>query len=205
MQKILIVLFAALVFLNAPHSFAQEGMSAPPPAAPAAPLPAWMTYKDPYSGRGSSDLSNPHRTVDELAIWAQQAAADVLSFRSEDYKIKLKDYKKYFLQEGWQHYAAYLTEAKLINMVSEPGYSVGAIIDSVPEIISYGPMDGAYHWILKMPVTLSFFNTDAAGNTKTGASTRYTLFLDIVRVAEGGSVDGIAINNWRMDEVQKKR
>ena len=197
MNKILIAVFLAVTLLGASFAGAQAPAPAPAPV-PAKQKPAWLEYKTPYVGE-ENDIANPHRTSDEISTWAQQAAADVLTFGNADYKEKLMGFKKYFVQQGWQLYTTYLKNEKFINMVAEDGYSVGAIVNDVPEIVSQGPTEGAYHWIVKMPITISFFSTDAAGYTKTGASGKYILFMDILRVTEGGGDNAIAIDNWRVD------
>ena len=181
----------------APSSYAQDK---PPAATPSAPLPDWLAYKNPYVGE-ENDIGNAHRTSDEMALWAQQAAADVLSFGADDYAAKMESFKKYFAQQGWQMYTAYLKDSKIADTVTQNGYSVGAIVDRTPDIVSYGPLDGSFHWIIKMPITVSFFSTDASGHTRTGGSGKYTLFVDVVRVPQGGD-NGVAINNWRVDGAQ---
>jgi hypothetical protein len=170
------------------------------PEAETAPAPTdWMTYKNPYVGE-ENDIGNPHRTPDEIATWAQQAATDVLSFTPADYKDKLNGFKKYFVPQGWQLYTAYLKDSNLLSMVTDQGYSVGTIVDSHPEIVNSGAVDGVYHWIVKAPVTISFFITDASGKIKPGAAGKYNLFIDMARVAAGGQ-DGVAISNWRVDNI----
>lgn len=204
MKKILAGVFLFTLLMNPSFSPAQE-TPAPPVAAPvpAAPLPAWLNYKSPYEGE-ENKIANPHRTPDEMVIWAQQAAAETLSFKSSDFKEKMTEFKKYFAESGWLAYITYLKDSKLADMVNEDGYSIGTIVNTVPEIVSHGNMDGAYHWIIRMPITLSFFNTDAAsGKTRTGGSGKYMLYMDVMRVAEGGGENGIAINNWRVDDIKK--
>ena len=204
MKKILTALLFSGVLLSAPLSWAQENAAAPPEQqAPAGPPPAWLDYKPTYTGE-ESDISNPHRTAEEITTWAQQAAADVLSFSQADYADKMNGFKKYFVQQGWQLYTAYLKDTKVINMVGDGGYSVGAIVDEVPEIVNQGASGGAYHWIMRMPITISFFKKDpVTGETKAGASGKFFLFLDVLRVAEGGGDNGIAITNWRIMDVPK--
>jgi hypothetical protein len=186
-----------------PASLAGAQTQTPPAPAPgtARPPPAWLQYKNPYSGE-ENDISNPHRTTDEVTAWAQETSADVLSFGPRDYKEKLGGFKKYFVPAGWQLYAAYIKDTKLLDMVTAQGYSVGAIVSNSPDIVNHGPAGGVYHWIVRVPLTLSFFVSDAEGNARTAASGKYILYMDIARVATGGD-SGVAVHNWRMDEVPK--
>jgi hypothetical protein len=152
-----------------------------------------------------NDIANPHRTSDEMSIWAQETVADIMSFASGDYNGKLAQYRRYFTPEGWELYSNYLRDAKLLNIVSEQGYSIGTIVDSVPEIVNQGTSGGVYHWILKMPITISFFNADNVGNIKTGASGKYILYIDVMRIPETNSGENIAINNWRVDDARVRK
>ncbi|MCE9507101.1 MAG: DotI/IcmL family type IV secretion protein [Alphaproteobacteria bacterium] len=206
MKKHLITGGIISVILCAPAAMAQTPAAQPQPeqaqpapaAAPPQQNPDWMSYKNPYAGE-ENDIANPHRTPEEIASLAQQTATDVLTFGLANYKDKLAGFKKYFVAQGWQLYAAYLKDSGLLSRITEDGYSVAAIVSSPPEIVNSGTTDGAYHWIVKLPITLGFFTTDAEGNTKTGPSGKYILFMDLGRAADGGGEGGIVINNWRVD------
>ncbi|MFH1157576.1 MAG: DotI/IcmL family type IV secretion protein [Pseudomonadota bacterium] len=192
MKKILVVA------LLASGLFAPSLASAQPHKAPA--RPSWLEYKSPYVGE-ENDIANPHRTTGEIASWAQQAAADSLSFSRADYKIKLNGFKKYFVPEGWKFYAAYLKNTRLINMVVDDGYTVGTIVNDLPEIVNQGVSNGVYHWIVRMPITISFFSAGPQGVSRPGASGKYLLLLDVGRVAEGG----IAIMSWAVEDMPVKQ
>lgn len=221
MKRILAAIFFAGILLNgvlsnSSFSWAQDNAAAPPPvaAAPAAPgqqgvpataepMPSWLEYKPSYTGE-ENDIANPHRTTDEMAMWAQQAAADVLTFSQDDYSKRMAGFKKYFLQQGWVLYTAYLKDTRVLEMING-GYAIGAIVSEVPEIVHSGATNGAYHWILRMPITISFFKKDpASGKAKTGPSGKFYLFMDVMRVSEGYGDDGIAIINWRVMDVPKE-
>jgi len=192
MKKILIVVLLVTGVFSLSLAWAQSQQ--------ATKLPSWLEYKNPYVGDGNS-IANPHRTREEIASWAQQAAADSLSFSSANYKIKFKSFQKYFVREGWQFYIAYLRETKLINMVAEDGYTVGTIVNDLPKIINKGNYEGVYHWVVKMPITISFFSADTQKNPEPYASGKYLLFLDIWRVANGG----IAIMDWKVNDIPIKK
>ena len=204
MKKALAAVFFSGVLLSVTSSLAQENAATPlQPEIPPAPLPAWLEYKPSYVGE-QNDIANPHRTAEEITMWAQGAAADVLSFSQEDYTDKMNEFKKYFVEQGWQPYTAYLQNTKILSIVSEKGYSIGAIVDDVPEIIKQGASDGAYHWTLRLPITVSFFKKDlVTGDMQTGSSGKFFLFIDVLRVAEGGGDNGIAIDDWRVTDATK--
>lgn len=193
----------ALLLGTAGISHAQVAEQPAPPAE--TPKPDWMKYRVPYgggTGAGEGGLSAAHRTLEEVGIWAQQAGADTLSFGPPAPLEKIEGFRKYFSSQGWKPYDDYLKKSTLLTMVAEQGYSVSTIVERTPEIVGHGVKEGAYHWILKMPVTVGLFSKDAAGNAKSGDSSKYVLFMDVMRTAEGGGDNGLAIFNWRLDPVR---
>ncbi len=197
------VIFAAVAGVLAGSSVARAQSAAAPaspaPAATQQALPAWLQYHSPYAGK-ESDIANPHRTIGEIEIWAEQTAADVLSFNKRNYTPKMTGFQKYFTPSGWKQYADYLQSSRIVDMVGTDNYSVGTIVDERPLVINQGDVNGAYNWILRMPVTISFFTKDpVTGTEKTGPSAKFYLFMDVARVASGGGENGIAIADWRME------
>lgn len=207
-MKRLPVLLSGVVLLAGGLAVAQvpaQQQQQQQPAAPAAPAaeakPAWMEYKPSYAGE-ESDISNPHRTHDEITTWAQQAVVDVLSFSRDNYNDKVNGFKKYFAPQGWQLYVNYLKDSKIVDVVGQ-GYTIGAIVNDTPEIVNQGSSAGAYHWIMRMPVTISFYQKNEDGTPKPATSSKFFLFVDVLRVTQPGSEGGIAITNWRMMESPK--
>lgn len=184
------LLLAAALTLICQQAQAQE---------PAAPKPAWMEYKSPYAASGESDITNPHRTMEEIVTWGQQAAAEVLSFTPQNHAERLESFKKkYFAAQGWQQYADSLKKQKLLEAVTEDGYSMGTIVTTPPEIISQDASGGTYHWVVKAPLSVSFFSMGLNGSVRPGPSYPFVLFMNITRTGEGKE-SGLAINNWRLD------
>jgi len=207
--------FLAAVLGGASIALAQGTAPAAPPVqkdsqgAPAAQqIPEWLKYKPSY-GTGESgeqnDIANPHRTTDEISAWAQQASADVLSFSAENQDAKISSFKKYFTAQGWQLYISYLKDAKILEMVDQAGYSVSTIVSQPPEVVNRGAAGGVYHWIVRMPITISFFKKDPASEEpKAGPSGKFYLFLDIARTTqESDAEDSMGIVNWRVMDVPK--
>jgi len=183
------IYFIMFLFIGISSAFAQTPVS----------KPAWLEYKNPYAGEEDL-ISNPHRSAEEITTWAQQIAAEVLSFGPADYKKKLGGFKKYFVTDGWQTYAAFMKKAQLISRVEEGGYSLVSIVNAPPEITQQGDSGGVYHWTVKMSVTISVFGAGRDGKNRLETSGKYILLLDMARVAEGGD-NGIAINRWHVDGV----
>lgn len=193
---------APAIAAPAPAGDAAAQAAPAPDAAPA--QPSWMEYKPVYSGGGESDLTVANRTNDEMTTWAQQSSADVLSFSRDEYNSKMVSFRKYFTPAGWQLYTDYLKTSRLIDMVSQDDYEVGAIVDETPEIVKQAPFNNAYHWIMRMPITISFTKRLPGGDLKRGPTGKFYLFIDVGRVPEGNGDGGVAITNWKIMDAPKK-
>lgn len=187
----------ALTFMITP-ALAQNPPAAAPAPAVATPenLPEkvdWLAYKDPYASK-ATDITQPHRTTEEVSTWAQQAISDVLSFSQKDYRQRILGFKKYFIGAGWQPYATWLKEVHLIEMVAQEGYSsVGTVVNSPPDILSQGMASGAYHWLVRVPAIISLQRQESKGDMLG----QYYLFLDVQRVEAKAEEDGLVIAGWR--------
>jgi len=221
LANLLLVLFCAGAVLAASAAWAQQGVppaaapavtapAATAPAAAAAPAPAaksllslWHPYGDEQNSQ--NNLANPNHTLDEILTWSQQTAADVLSFSPDDRVSKMEGFKKkYFVKQGWDLYLAYLHDSNIQDMIDREGYFVSTIVPNIPQIYSSGAKDGAYHWIVKMPITIGFYKKSANVNAdpQPGPSGKFILYIDVMRVATGGD-DGVAIVNWQVTAAPK--
>lgn len=156
-----------------------------------------MEYKTPYAGAGAANLANPHRPAEAVEDWAQQAASEVLSFTPQNQAERLEDFKKYFVQQGWQQYADALKAQKLLDAVTVEGYSMGTIVTTPPEVTAQDANGGAYHWVVKMPLNISFYSRNAAGQVRPGKTYPFTLLLNVTRTG-AGMENGLAIAGWQM-------
>ena len=156
MKKTLALLFAAL--LLAGPALAQDGPldtaptpstldqppqpldQSPPDAAPTAPSgPAgadWLQYKNPYAGE-QSDITNPHRSAEEITAWGAKAVADALSFPEGSFDTHIREVKPYFWEEehGKRRLQAVVENGKVKHWGLEP-YVFAFIFEPVPFMAS---------------------------------------------------------------------
>jgi len=196
LETLYILLF--LIALSFPAYAARENSQ--PALRTTANTPAWAKYKEPYVG-DYNNLAKPNRTNYEISNWAQKTVAEVLSFDPEKLERHLKKIKKYFVKKGWIKYARFLDKSKTINLVTDDGYSVRSIVNLPPDIINKGSEDKIYHWIVKMPITISIFKHDENNEIKTRASENYILYMDLIRVKNRGfdNSANIAISDWEIE------
>jgi hypothetical protein len=178
--------------------------AAPAPATPApavaAPAPAgdWTSYSNPYSGE-ESDVKNPNRTQEEIIDWSRERATDVLSFSPADLDAKLTYTKKGFTAPGWAEYTKYLQDSKLTDMVKTQGYSVTTIVNGDPLILNSGSMAGNYHWLVELPLMVTFLHTSQDGAQQAVAGGDFKLLLQLGRVPAKDGIDGMQIESWKME------
>lgn|GEM_PF-3748884 len=163
-----------------------------------APKPAWMNYKNSYTGGGRIDT--PHITDTEVVSWAQNAVSDMFALSPETYAGKLKDFKSnYFAKSGWKKYAQFLKDSGTLEMITNKGYSVTAIVRHAPAIINEKSIENKYHWVMKMDTSISFSVVTSKGETRTVKTGNYILYIDIERVAENKNEFNIAVGDIRLD------
>lgn len=202
--------FAAAFCIISAGAAAQE---APPPKGD-----GWMEYKSPYVGE-QNDLSNPHRTIEEVLIWAQQRATEALSFSSarenmimadnaklneiefqgEAMDDKLRRIKGHFTTEGWREYVIYVKQSRLADMVRDKDYSVTTIVNGTATVVDSGTVAGAYHWLVKLPVMVTFIIRDEMGEPQPAPAADFELLMQVGRNKDSTDTDGIAIEGWKMN------
>lgn len=199
-RALMVLMCAGTAILAVPAAWAQ---GAPARAAPAPAssykLPAWQPYGDQ---NGENNIANSNRTLDEMITWSQQTVADVLSFGPDDHAKKMDGFRKYFASQGWDLYMNYLKGSNIQDMVDNQHYFVSTIVPST-EIYSSGTKDGAYHWIVKMPITIGFYTkASPTAEPKPGPNGKFLLYIDVMRVPSGGD-NGLAIVNWQVTALGK--
>lgn len=224
--------FLAL-FLPATLSFAQEqdpaaaaagvkpaGQPVPnpldpqPDAAPPVATPDWMKYENHYVGE-QNDLSNPHRTPEEVLAWAGATATDALSYTApemldilkadgateipEDVNTKLNRVKAKFSPQGWTEFAAFMKD-NLIDRIRLQNQSVGTIVNGLGAVTDKGPDIKSYFWKVRLPLLISATRYDAMKDEqKTVSTTEWTLTVIVLRTPqENIEADGMAIERWVM-------
>ena len=215
MKKLLCAAIAIAALVTAQAFASQEAVQpltpampvparvAPPANVPATPPVAdWLKYKDPYVGE-QNDIKNSNRTLDEITVWGQSRATELMSFTPEDFSKKLSDFKKMFVPAGWNEYATYLQTSKMVEMVRDRQYTVTTIVNGDSLILDSRSVAGAFHWIVQMPLMVTFLHPDSNGDMAAVAGGEFRLTMSIGRVQAGG-IDGMAVESWKMENMQAR-
>jgi hypothetical protein len=83
-----------------------------------------------------------------------------------------------------------MKEARILEAVEARKLTVTMDIDSAPEVVKEGVLDGVYVWILRFPATIKF-----DGNSPLGPIP-VLLTVQVSRVSTLQNSAGIGIENW---------
>lgn len=173
------------------------------PVSPAVAAPAanndWMVYKNPYVGE-QNNLANANRTKEEVMTWVEKVVMDAMTFSEKDVNEKVSTAKSFFLQQGWQEYAAYIKETKLLEKIRSENVAIKTIANGDSTTLGAEAINGTFHWIIETPLLITFTRKDAVTQEENPVSTG--LFKSTIMVSRVDSKikeEGIAIKGWRID------
>lgn len=203
MNKILPLLFAAVFGLAVSSPvFAQNVMEQDTPATvPQSGGEEWMSYKSPYVAE-QDDISQPHRTKEEISIWAQNFAAESMSLTRDTLTEKLTAVKPNFAASGWQAYGGWLKSSKIFNMVKDESYILSTVMRGDALILNQGASD-AYRWQITVPVIMTLSLPNEIGEPQTLSSGNYNLIIQITRAKGAKNDDGLLVEDWKIETAPK--
>ncbi len=188
----------------APGSWQQDPNYKPPStSATDDNLPEWMQYKG--IAADTADLRVPHRSDQEILIWAQEAAAEALTMNYQDYPQRMEEVGKYFTDYAYNQYEAYIQETKLIERIRNGGYIMNAVASGDAFIHKKQPVEGAFRWLLEIPLIISFFQEDSMGNLQPDVrmTGEIKLILQLGRIPDMNDTDGVKIETWSVRTARK--
>jgi Type-IV b secretion system, inner-membrane complex component len=161
---------------------------------------AWMKYASPYAAE-QNNIINAHRSNEEITQWGATAVSDSLSVAEGAFMTRVAEFKKYFTPASWREYGAYLQGAKLLDLMRSGKYGIVTVADGEPKLMSSGPQNGAYQWLLSVPATLTVTQRNPQGEEKVVSTRRQRIQVAVTRTAQGGGADGLVIGSWRVEAV----
>ncbi|MBL8712057.1 MAG: DotI/IcmL family type IV secretion protein [Alphaproteobacteria bacterium] len=185
---------------------------APPPSTEA--KPDWMGYPKEETGE-QGDLSNPHRTPEEIVAWVQSLSTDMLTFTSkaaydrlteagasiafEEVNTKLFRLKPKFTAKGWAEYAAYAQQSQIIDKVRNHEYSVTTIMNGNAAILDKGPVEGVYRWLVRAPLMITYLLVNEKGEQQAVEDGQFEVTMQLARGPQTGPEDpGLLVEGWNV-------
>ena len=157
---------------------------------------------DPY-GYTPEDNSNvqlfmPHRTLGEINDWLTSVISETLTFEDKSFQKDINKTIKYFSASGRKGYIDFLHSTGMSQSVRSGKYSVNSFVEGQPLLLSEGPAQGRYRWVLNIPVTITYLTRSERASYKTAKPiNRYmTIRVQIGRVKEKGDDMNLDIESW---------
>jgi hypothetical protein len=159
---------------------------------------SWMTYNNPYA---KTDLTTPHRTDDQIISFAERMAAEILTLKPETYVEQLDGFKQSFEGQSWEEYSVFLISSQIYDFIREDGYATTAVVKGRGKMGGKGVVNHSYHWIVSVPLIVSFGKAPAEGKEKRIGNNYYVMKLQLARVrAQSNTDDGLVINAWKIEK-----
>jgi intracellular multiplication protein IcmL len=137
-----------------------------------------------------ASLSDPNLNNEALLAWASQATVDVLTFGFHDVDARFEQSKSYFSPKGWKSFLEALTGSSMLKNMLSLQQIATAIPAAPPILMSWGPMEGKYTWIIQVPISMT---TRAGANRSV---TQLNVVLTVVQMPTSQNPRGLGIENW---------
>ncbi len=161
--------------LALPAAAGDSALTLQDPAAtttPAAPMPEWLAYQDPYA-KANKDIATAHLSHADVTAWTMAAVTEALTIPHTDYEQKLTEQRGHFTDKGWSEYGRFLQDSRAMNVL-QGGQNIATVADGEALVVNHGEQQGHYRWVVSLPVMQSV-------STTTGH--RQTLMIEVMRVA----------------------
>lgn len=138
-------------------------------------------------------LELPNLTNPAIVSWAATSITEILSFGFGDIKEKTMRQKIRFTKPGWKAFVKSFMSSKVGETFQKSQMVMTTVPSDTPVIISQGiNEDDVYEWKVEVPIITTY-----AANNNVIKPERATMQLTIVRVPNGESPAGIAIDIMR--------
>lgn len=141
-------------------------------------------------------LEQPNMGTSALLSWVAQAGTEVMTFGYHDYQRRLQSSSRHFTRHGWETFAAALQKSRTIESVEASKQVVSAQPRSAPILIREASINGKYHWMVDLPLSVRYQSGDQSREDS------LTVHLVIQRVPSLENPNGVGIEQW-IAEVQQ--
>lgn len=105
-------------------------------------------------------LHRQHRINEEIVRWLELKIPELLKFRKGEYETTLEAVRQYFDESAWRQYLAFHDQFGLRRVLVSGDHATSSFVESPPIVLTQDTIDDRYAWLLRTPVTISFFQGD---------------------------------------------
>lgn len=143
-------------------------------------------------------LDMPLITEEYIRQWASVAVRKSFSFNFSEFDKDLEQVVSLYTPSGMRSFKAALSNSGLANTVENKHLIINAVVNGAVVILNQGVISGRYHWMLQVPVLLTFESASEKMNKQLYVE------LAVSRVATLNALQGIQIVNLAAKSVDIK-
>lgn len=160
--------------------------------------------KDGSDFENVNRLENPNRTPQQIVDWGTDVVDRALTIDPAMMDQDQKKLSESFIPYALEEYKKYLETTGIVNTLKSNNMVMRAISSEGGLVTRQGAIAGSYHWLVKIPVMVSFFPKDMKTITKNTKVQNQQMVVEVQigRVAnETTESAGLAIERWRVNAV----
>jgi hypothetical protein len=154
-----------------------------------------------------SDLGLPHRNEKQIIEWATEIVSQAMTVNPKTYEEDFKKIAPFFTAFSLKEYNDYMAKTNMINVLVSNSYRLQAMSDEEGSVVKDGKITGTYHWLVQVPIMVSYYKDNIQDVDKTATVTNQHLLVQVQvgRVKQkNGSDIGMAIERWSVSSNAKK-
>lgn len=160
--------------------------------------------KDGSDFENVNRLENPNRTPQQIVDWGTDVIDRALTIDPLTIDGEQKKLSANFIPFAMEEYKKYLETTGIVGTLKSNNMVMRAISSEGGLVTRQGAIAGSYHWLVKIPVMVSFFPKDMKTITKNTQIQNQQMVVEVQigRVSpETAQSDGLAIERWRVNAV----
>jgi Type-IV b secretion system, inner-membrane complex component len=154
-----------------------------------------------------SDLSLPHRNEKQIVEWTTEIVSQAMTVNPKSYEADFKKIAPVFTPFALKEYNDYMTKTNMVNILQSNSLKLQAMSDEEGSIIKAGDISGTYHWLIHIPIMISYYKENIQDVDKMATITNQHILVQVQvgRIAQKNGADvGLVIERWSVSSNAKK-
>jgi hypothetical protein len=148
-------------------------------------------------------LDKPHRSVQEIQDWVSEMVADSVTFDDRNFPLVKARVKAFYTKTGFEQYQSYLETSGILTKLKDRSLVLKGFVEGPPQLLNEQNVNGAYRWLFRVPLVVSFIpaganNLKAANASKKISTSRLNVTLQVKRVNFRGNYDALQVESWKV-------
>ena len=154
-------------------------------------------YADP--GAEAMDLSQPNRGRADLAQWLTHTLADIFETDPVQFDKHVAQIATDMAPGAVAQYRTFMQSSNILRTLSDNHLALHGFVEEEPILLNAMALQGRYHWLYEVPMTLTFLPNGAKSYDQTGTSPvnqHVIVRLQLGRMPPGQGVDELEIESF---------